>query len=211
MAHRAMRKLYQGDEADRMLLVKAGRVRLYKVLEDGSETLLDIRKSGDFLGEQLFSEEETRFPLAAACVEKTLACRLGAECPMSALPWIFDVPEMTREGFASEEDQAELWAAWKRLGRETTARLRERMFMEENGSPSASKYPGGPAGPGAAARSNLSRFRRCQEVPGEPDATREPRNPCPVWSPAWDPGSTAGSELPGPRFLRTSRTLASSP
>ena len=137
MVHRAMRKLYQegehvfrqGDEADGMFLVKAGLVRLYQVFEDGSETLLDIRKPGDFLGEQLFSEEETRFPLSAVCVEKTLVCGFGVECPMSALPWIFDDLEMTQDKFASVEDQAELWAESKRLGGEIAVRLRERLAM----------------------------------------------------------------------------------
>ncbi len=47
----------QADPADRMFLLKAGRVRLSKLLEDGTEFTLDIRKAGDFLGENMLSEE----------------------------------------------------------------------------------------------------------------------------------------------------------
>lgn len=79
---RAMQGLYppgesifhQGDPVDRMFLIKAGRVRLEKVFEDGSEILLDIRKAGDFLGEQLFSEDKAEFPVSTVCMEETLTC-----------------------------------------------------------------------------------------------------------------------------------------
>jgi CRP/FNR family cyclic AMP-dependent transcriptional regulator len=47
----------QGDPADEMFLIKGGRVKLSKVLEDGTELTLDIRKAGDFVGENMFSEE----------------------------------------------------------------------------------------------------------------------------------------------------------
>ncbi len=59
----AMRKLYhpgeaifhQGDPATTMFLIKGGRVRLDKFTEDGSEIFLDIRKSGDFIGEYMLN------------------------------------------------------------------------------------------------------------------------------------------------------------
>ncbi len=82
----ALRKVYekgeaifrQGDPADRMFLIKGGRVKLSKVDEDGTETTLDIRKAGDFLGETQFNEDEAeRYPLTAWCMEKTLICGLA--------------------------------------------------------------------------------------------------------------------------------------
>ena len=82
----AMRKVYapgeaifvQADPADRMFLLKAGRVRLSKLLEDGTEFTLDIRKAGDFLGENMLSEEGT-YPVSAWCMEETLTCGFTKE------------------------------------------------------------------------------------------------------------------------------------
>lgn len=56
-----------------MFLIKAGRVKLSKVHEDGHEITLDLRKSGDFLGEQMLSEESD-YPVSAVCMERTLIC-----------------------------------------------------------------------------------------------------------------------------------------
>jgi CRP/FNR family transcriptional regulator, cyclic AMP receptor protein len=63
----------QGDSADGMFLIKGGRVKLSKVLEDGTELTLDIRKAGDFVGENMFSEEG-HYPVSAYCFEDTLTC-----------------------------------------------------------------------------------------------------------------------------------------
>ncbi len=63
----------QGDPADEMFLIKGGLVKLSKVLEDGTELTLDIRKAGDFVGENMFSEEG-RYPVSAYCLEDTLTC-----------------------------------------------------------------------------------------------------------------------------------------
>ena len=63
----------QGDPADEMFLIKGGRVKLSKVLEDGTELTLDIRKAGDFVGENMFSEEG-HYPVSAYCLEDTLTC-----------------------------------------------------------------------------------------------------------------------------------------
>ena len=41
-----------------MFLIKAGRVKLTKVHEDGQEITLDMCKPGDFPGEQILSEEK---------------------------------------------------------------------------------------------------------------------------------------------------------
>jgi CRP/FNR family cyclic AMP-dependent transcriptional regulator len=63
----------QGDPADEMFLIKGGRIKLNKVLEDGTEIMLDIRKAGDFVGENMFSEESF-YPVSAHCLEDTLTC-----------------------------------------------------------------------------------------------------------------------------------------
>ena len=63
----------QGDPADEMFLIKGGRIKLTKVLEDGHELTLDIRKAGDFVGENMFSEEG-EYPVSAYCLEDTLTC-----------------------------------------------------------------------------------------------------------------------------------------
>lgn len=81
LSHEALRKrsirnqslFLQGDPADEMFLIKGGRVKLSKVLEDGTELTLDIRKAGDFIGENMFSEE-SRYPVSAYCLEDTLTC-----------------------------------------------------------------------------------------------------------------------------------------
>ena len=77
----AWRKVYkkgqeifsQGGRANKMFLIKAGRVKLSKITEDGNELTLDIRKAGDFLGENMLLEDTT-YPLTATCLEDTLIC-----------------------------------------------------------------------------------------------------------------------------------------
>ena len=63
----------QGDPTDEMFLIKGGRVKLTKVLEEGNELTLDIRKAGDFVGENMFSEGG-QYPVSAYCLEETLTC-----------------------------------------------------------------------------------------------------------------------------------------
>ena len=63
----------QGDSGGAISLIKAGRVRLSKLMEDGTEFTLDIRKAGDFLGENMLSEE-TDYPVSALCMEQVLVC-----------------------------------------------------------------------------------------------------------------------------------------
>jgi len=81
LSHEAQRKksnkgnplFLQGDSADEMFLIKGGRIKLSKVLEDGAELTLDIRKAGDFVGENMFSDEG-EYPVSAYCLEDTLTC-----------------------------------------------------------------------------------------------------------------------------------------
>ncbi|WP_459924281.1 Crp/Fnr family transcriptional regulator [Desulfatiferula olefinivorans] len=81
LSHEAIRKksnkgeslFLQGDSADEMFLIKGGRIKLSKVHEDGTELTLDIRKAGDFVGENMFSDEG-EYPVSAYCLEDTLTC-----------------------------------------------------------------------------------------------------------------------------------------
>jgi CRP/FNR family transcriptional regulator, cyclic AMP receptor protein len=81
LAKKALRKkmikgeklFMQGDSADEVFLIKGGRIKLTKVLENGTELMLDLRKAGDFVGENMFSEEG-EYPVSAVCLEDTLTC-----------------------------------------------------------------------------------------------------------------------------------------
>ncbi len=81
LANAAIRKRYsrgdmiftQGQRADEMFLIKAGRVKLTKITEDGEEMTLDIRQGGDFIGENALNEE-IDYPVGAVCIEETLTC-----------------------------------------------------------------------------------------------------------------------------------------
>lgn len=66
----------QGDPATQMFLIKAGRVKLIKLGEEGQETTLDIRKAGDFLGENMLNEEG-ELPLSAVALNEVLTCGFG--------------------------------------------------------------------------------------------------------------------------------------
>lgn len=81
LAKKALRKkmkkgetvFMQGDSANEVFLIKGGRIKLTKVLENGTELMLDLRKSGDFVGENMFSDEG-EYPVSAVCLEDTLTC-----------------------------------------------------------------------------------------------------------------------------------------
>jgi len=59
--------------ADALFLIKGGRVKLVNFFEDGSELTLDIRKDGDVVGENSFSNQGL-YPVSAICLEETLTC-----------------------------------------------------------------------------------------------------------------------------------------
>lgn len=63
----------QGEKADQMFLIKAGRVKLSKLTKEGGEIILDLRKGGDFIGENIL-HEGIDYPLSAACLTDTLTC-----------------------------------------------------------------------------------------------------------------------------------------
>jgi len=81
LAQAALRRRYakgetvflQGQPARQMFLIKAGRVKLFKVTETGDEITLDLRQAGDFLGEGMLVED-LDYPLSAVCLEDTLMC-----------------------------------------------------------------------------------------------------------------------------------------
>lgn len=68
----------QGEPASRMLIIKFGRIRLWKVTENGNEITLDIRQSGDVLGESMFNRDGV-IPVNATCLEETATCGLTRE------------------------------------------------------------------------------------------------------------------------------------
>lgn len=63
----------QGAPANEVFLVKAGRVKLSKCIEDGSEVILDFLSAGDVFGEYAFIGEGS-FPVNAVAVEDTVTC-----------------------------------------------------------------------------------------------------------------------------------------
>jgi len=63
----------QGDTAKKMFLIKAGRIKLSKVSENGAEVTLDFRKAGDVIGEDMFSSEDC-YPVSAWALEETTTC-----------------------------------------------------------------------------------------------------------------------------------------
>ena len=68
----------QGEPCRDVSLIKMGRVRLSKLMEDGTEFTLDIRKAGDFLGENMLSDE-VDYPVSAWCMEQVLVCSFSRD------------------------------------------------------------------------------------------------------------------------------------
>ncbi len=64
---------WEGAPADEIFLIKKGRVKLSKSLEDGSEVILDFRQQGDLFGENAFGNEEV-FPMSAWALEESFTC-----------------------------------------------------------------------------------------------------------------------------------------
>lgn len=63
----------QGAPANEVFLVKAGRVKLSKLTEDGTEVILDFLGAGDVFGEHAFIGE-SELPVNAVAVEDTVTC-----------------------------------------------------------------------------------------------------------------------------------------
>ncbi|MDR2198406.1 MAG: Crp/Fnr family transcriptional regulator [Deltaproteobacteria bacterium] len=66
----------QGDRAESIFLIKSGRIRLSRVMENGAEVILDIRKPGDYIGEYILNDLEQvyPYPVTALCMDKVHTC-----------------------------------------------------------------------------------------------------------------------------------------
>lgn len=66
----------QGERAQSIFLIKTGRIRISRVMENGAEIILDIRKPGDYLGEYILNdlEEEYHYPVSAWCLDEVRTC-----------------------------------------------------------------------------------------------------------------------------------------
>lgn len=64
---------HQDDSSTELFLLKSGRVKLTKILENGNEITLDIRKAGDFIGENVFADD-SYYPINAVCMDAALTC-----------------------------------------------------------------------------------------------------------------------------------------
>ena len=77
----ALKKIYrkneliftEGVEADSIYLIKSGRVKLYKISEEGKEFTLDYLKSEDIFGEVTFFENAVH-TMNAVAMEDTFIC-----------------------------------------------------------------------------------------------------------------------------------------
>lgn len=82
----ALKRLYrknepvfrQGMEADAIYLIKSGRVRLYKLSEEGKELTLDYLKAEDIFGEITFFENAVH-TMNAVVMEDTFICSCTKE------------------------------------------------------------------------------------------------------------------------------------
>lgn len=64
---------FQGEPSDEIFLIKYGRVKLSKCFDDGSEVILDFRKSGELFGEDIFTST-SNYPMSAWAMEETVTC-----------------------------------------------------------------------------------------------------------------------------------------
>ncbi|MDR1296037.1 MAG: Crp/Fnr family transcriptional regulator [Deltaproteobacteria bacterium] len=84
VAERASRKIFeagqavfcQGDPAKSIFLIKSGSIRLSRVMENGTEVIMDIRKPGDCLGEYILNDLESdyAYPVSAWCLDRVVTC-----------------------------------------------------------------------------------------------------------------------------------------
>ena len=149
LAERAMRKVFepgdiifqQGDPADKMFLIKGGRVRLDKITEDGADIFLDIRKAGDFIGEYMLNDQHSVFPVSATCMEKTLICGFTREI-FNGL--IREYPNIGMEVIKCMGEQVASLTA--RVGSMSKANLEDRLYSvlsnvaKEHGRESSEGY-----------------------------------------------------------------------
>lgn len=67
-----------GDRLDKLYIINEGRVKIYKISEDGKEQIIRILESGDFMGElSLF--KQTPSNSNAEALEATIVCVIEGE------------------------------------------------------------------------------------------------------------------------------------
>jgi CRP/FNR family transcriptional regulator len=66
----------QGEQARSVFLIKSGRIKLSRLMESGAEIMMDIRESGECLGEHLLGDPEAGYvyPVSAWCQTKVVVC-----------------------------------------------------------------------------------------------------------------------------------------
>jgi CRP/FNR family transcriptional regulator len=66
----------QGDPAKSIFLIKSGSIKLSRVMENGTEVIMDIRKPGDCLGEYILNdlERDYTYPVSAWCLDRVVTC-----------------------------------------------------------------------------------------------------------------------------------------
>lgn len=66
----------QGEPAKSIYLIKSGLIKLSRIMENGAEIMMDIRKPGDCLGEYLLNDlgSDYSYPVSAWCQTKVVAC-----------------------------------------------------------------------------------------------------------------------------------------
>ncbi len=112
----------QGGPVDGIFVIKAGRIRLSKVLEDGTEITLDFRKPGDLIGEEAFSHR-VNYPLTAWAMEETVTCGFRVS-DFNQL--ILDNPDLGLKLIGNMSKR--ILSLNSRLGSATAGNLEDRLF-----------------------------------------------------------------------------------
>jgi CRP/FNR family cyclic AMP-dependent transcriptional regulator len=118
----------RGCDADRVYIVKRGRVKLYTHGEDGKEVLKSLIHAGEIFGEGAMFGESSRRDHAAAMDEHTVVLEILA---CDAVKLLREIPEF---GFSVTQQIAEkLRSAEKRIEALTFQNSRERIieFLKE--------------------------------------------------------------------------------
>lgn len=112
----------QGAPVNKVFAVKSGRIRLSKVLEDGTEITLDYRKAGDLVGEEAFSHS-VAYPLTAWAMEETMTCGFRVS-DFNQL--ILDNPDLGLKLIGNMSNR--ILSLSSRLGSATAGNLEDRVF-----------------------------------------------------------------------------------
>lgn len=112
----------QSEPANGLFLIKRGRVKLVKKLEDGSRPILDIRKTGDFIGETVFSDQG-QYPVSAVCLEDTTIDRFTQK---QFEKLIFKNPNIGIQVIKNLSNRI-LWLT-SRLGSMTVTNIEDRLY-----------------------------------------------------------------------------------